>query len=145
MKLQAGFALASLLLLAACGQKDSTSDTMRIAVASFAMETCTFCPRPTDIEHFEFYGEPFTGDEVLESGSASQAFTRAASEYQDVEVIGVYAVRDPVGGSMGSWVTARAFDKFAGEIVTKLAAIENLDAVYLPLHGAMAETGIPMP
>jgi microcystin degradation protein MlrC len=104
-----------------------------------------FCPRPTDIEHFEFYGEPFTGDAVLESGGASQAFARAASEYRDVEVIGVYAVRDPVGGSMGSWVTERAFDKFAGEIVTRLATIEDLDAVYLPLHGAMAVTGIPRP
>jgi len=145
MRLQVGFALASLLFLAACSQEDSTSDTVRIAVASFAMETCTFCPRPTDIEHFEFYGEPFTGDAVLESGGASRAFARTASEYQDVEVIGVYAVRDPVGGSMGSWVTERAFDKFAGEIVTRLAAIEDLDAVYLPLHGAMAVTGIPRP
>jgi microcystin degradation protein MlrC len=145
MKPQVGFALASFLFLAACSQEDSTTDTVRIAVASFAMETCTFCPRPTDIEHFEFYGEPFTGDAVLESGGASQAFTRAASEYQDVEVIGVYAVRDPVGGSMGSWVTERAFDKFAGEIVTRLAAIDDLDAVYLPLHGAMAVTGIPRP
>jgi endonuclease-8 len=135
MKPQVGFALASFLFLAACSQEDSTTDTVRIAVASFAMETCTFCPRPTDIEHFEFYGEPFTGDAVLESGG----------EYQDVEVIGVYAVRDPVGGSMGSWVTERAFDKFAGEIVTRLAAIEDLDAVYLPLHGAMAVTGIPRP
>jgi len=43
------------------------------------------------------------------------------------------------------WVTERAFDKFAGEIVTRLAAIEDLDAVYLPLHGAMAVTGIPRP
>ena len=145
MRLQTAIALASFLFLAACGQEDSKIDTVRIAVASFAMETCTFCPRPTDIEHFEYYGEPFTGDEVLQSGGASRAFARAASEYRDVEVIGVYAVRDPVGGSMGSWVTRRAFDKFAGEIVTRLAAIDGLDAVYLPLHGAMAVKGIPRP
>lgn len=138
-------ALISLFLLAACSQEDTSGKTIRIAVASFAMETCTFCPRPTDIEHFEFYGEPLTGDAVLRARSDSRAFTRAANEYQGVEVIGAYAVRDPVGGSMGSWVTQRAFDKYTGEIVKILAAIENLDAVYLPLHGAMAVEGVPKP
>jgi len=137
--------LVVFLFLGACTREQAADDTIRIAVASFAMETCTFCPRRTDIEHFEFYGEPFTGDAVLEAGRASQAFTQAASEYRDVEVIGVYAVRDPLGGSMGSWVTQRAFDKYTGEIVQRLSAIGNLDGVYLPLHGAMAVEGVPRP
>jgi len=137
--------LTGFFLLVACSQEDTSDETLRVAVASFAMETCTFCPRPTDIEHFEFYGEPFTGDAVLREGAASRAFTRAASEYRDVEVIGAYAVRDPVGGSMGSWVTKRAFDKYTGEVVRALAAIEDLDGVYLPLHGAMAVEGVPRP
>lgn len=137
--------LVVLLCLGACSPEQAVDDTIRIAVASFAMETCTFCPRPTDIEHFEYYGAPFTGEAVLEAGRASQAFTRAASEYRDVEVIGVYAVRDPLGGSMGSWVTERAFEKYSREIVQRLAAIEDLDGVYLPLHGAMAVDGVPRP
>ena len=138
-------AMIGLFLLMACSQEDTSGKTIRIAVASFAMETCTFCPRPTDIEHFEYYGEPFTGKAVLKTGADSRAFTRAASEYQDVEVIGAYAVRDPVGGSMGGWVTKRAFDKYTGEIIKALAAIEDLDGVYLPLHGAMAVEGVPRP
>lgn len=144
------------LLLAACGQGVTSSvadvssgknadDTVRIAVASFAMETCTFCPRPTDIEHFEYYGQPYTGDAVLRSGRDARGFVHAAREYQDVEVLGVYAVRDPLGGSMGSWVTKRAFDKYATEIVERLGAIPDLDAVYLPLHGGMAVEGIDRP
>jgi len=145
MKYASALAVAGLLFLAACSQERPGDETIRIAVASFAMETCTSCPRPTDIEHFEYYGEPFTGEAVLAAGRASQAFTQAAGEYRDVEVIGVYAVRDPLGGSMGSWVTERAFDKYSGEIVQRLAAIEDLDGVYLPLHGAMAVDGIPRP
>ena len=130
--------------LVGCTQENA-DDVVRIAVASFAMETCTFCPRPTDIEHFEHYGPPFTGNDVLNTGSDVRAFARAASEYQGVEVIGVYTVRDPVGGSMGGWVTRRAFDNYASEIVARLAAIDDLDGVYLPLHGAMAVEGIPRP
>ncbi len=118
---------------------------VRIAVASFAMETCTFCPRLTDIEHFEYYGQPHTGDAVLTANAGVNGFVHAAKEYQGVEVIGVYAVRAPLGGSMGSWVTKRAFDKYTMEIVERLAAIEDLDAVYLPLHGAMAVEGIARP
>lgn len=97
--------------------QSSSIPVIRIAVVSFAMETCTFCPRPTGVEHFKHYGEPFTGEKVLDSGSAIRAFARAASEYEDVEVVGVYAVRDPVGGSMGSWVTREAFDLLTSEIV----------------------------
>lgn len=141
------------LFLWACGGQ-SVSDTsgssaseqkVRIAVASFAMETCTFCPRPTDIEHFEYYGPPHTGEAVLRNGRDTRGFVHAAKEYRDVEVIGVYAVRTPLGGSMGSWVTKRAFDKYATEIVDRLAALPDLDAVYLPLHGGMAVDGIDRP
>jgi microcystin degradation protein MlrC len=38
---------------------------MRIAVASFSHETCTFCPKPTTVEDFEFGGVP-NGQEVFE-------------------------------------------------------------------------------
>lgn len=144
------------LLILSCGQSVAPNTTdiqservvverVRIAVASFAMETCTFCPRPTDIEHFEYYGQPYTGDDVLRNGRDARGFVHAAKEYQDVEVIGVYAVRDPLGGSMGSWVTKRAFDKYTTEIVERLAAVPDLDAVYLPLHGGMAVEGVARP
>lgn len=126
-------------------KSDADDGVVRIAIASFAMETCTFCPRRTDIEHFEHYGSPYEGEALLRSGAANKGFVRAAQEYRDTELVGVYAVRDPLGGSMGSWVTRRAFEKYAGEIVDRLARIEGLDAVYLPLHGGMAVEGIARP
>lgn len=135
-------------LTSACNTSPKTTEApskIRIAVASFAMETCTFCPRKTDIEHFEHYGAPLTGSDVLKSGRDTRGFVQAINEYQNVEAIGVYAVRDPLGGSMGSWVTARAFEKYATEIVDRLSNIKELDAVYLPLHGAMAVEGIARP
>ena len=39
---------------------------MRIAVASFSHETCTFCPKPTTVDDFEA-GKVLHGDDVLES------------------------------------------------------------------------------
>jgi len=144
------FALGALSLLClstfvAAEGSQKKDDTVRIGIASFAMETCTFCPRVTDIEHFEYYGQPYTGKAVLGTGIGVQGFVLAASEYKDVEAIGVYAVRDPLGGSMGSWVTKRAFEKYTNEIVNRLANTPNLDAVYLPLHGGMAVEGVPRP
>lgn len=140
--------LGLVCLISAC--KISPRETeaplkIRIAVASFAMETCTFCPRKTDIEHFEYYGPPVTGPAVLKIGRDTKGFVQAINEYQNVEIIGVYAVRDPLGGSMGSWVTAQAFEKYVTEIVDRLSNIKDLDAVYLPLHGAMAVEGIARP
>jgi len=153
MKATNAIFLLVLLLCQACNnstpdnsdmQAENTTNknTIRIGIASFAMETCTFCPRKTDIEHFEYYGQPFTGEEVLQR---SPGFVQAANEYQDVELFGVYSVREPLGGSMGSWVTEQAFDKYSNEIVNRLANIDGLDAVFLPLHGAMAVTGIDRP
>ncbi|TQV67241.1 M81 family metallopeptidase [Exilibacterium tricleocarpae] len=126
-------------------RNQSKSKKVRIGVVSFAMETCTFCPRITDIEHFEYYGKPFTGDAVLNSGAGTRGFVHAAGEYHNVEVIGAYAVHDPLGGSMGSWVTRRAFDKYTNAAIEQLRKIPNLNAVYLPLHGAMAVSGIARP
>ena len=47
-----------LLLISILGSKGVTEEekTVRIAVARFSHETCTFCPRPTTTEDWEFYG-----------------------------------------------------------------------------------------
>ena len=39
--------------------------SIRIGVGQFAHETCTFCPTPTGIAEWEFYGPPIRGDAVL--------------------------------------------------------------------------------
>ena len=71
------------VFLSSCGQSanedhvaSNAKDNVRIAVASFAMETCTFCPRKTDIEHFEYYGAPYTGADVLDFDNAARAFSQ---------------------------------------------------------------------
>ena len=65
-----------------------------IGIASFAMETCTFCPRRTDTRHFEHYGPPLTGDEVLKFPWPGIAgFVHQSRQYPDVRTEGVYSPR----------------------------------------------------
>ncbi len=51
---------------------------MRIAVASFSHETCTFCPRLTTVEDYEYNGVP-EGKEVLESARGYPTTSTATS------------------------------------------------------------------
>ncbi len=118
---------------------------IRIAVATFSHETCTFCPAPTGIAEWEYYGPPVRGDEVLRIGGYIRGFVDAAREYNDVQLVGIYSPRDAKGGSSGSWITREAFDKYTLGMVEDLKQAGRLDGIYLALHGAMAVTGIPRP
>jgi len=59
---------------------------MRIAVASFSHETCTFCSKPTTVEDFEA-GGVLHGEEVLEASrgipSYINGYIKAAEEHDD--------------------------------------------------------------
>ncbi len=123
----------------------SQPPAIRLAVATFSHETCTFCPDPTGIAEWEFYGPPTRGDEVLRSGSYIGGFVRAAREYDRVELVGILSPRDSKGGSSGSWVTREAFEKYANGIADDIRRTGPYDGVYLALHGAMAVTGVPKP
>ncbi len=118
---------------------------IRIAVATFSHETCTFCPQPTGIAEWEYYGPPMRGEEVLRDGPYIGGFVNAAREYDGVELVGIYSPRDAKGGSSGSWVTLEAFDKYTNGMAADLKQAGHLDGVYLALHGAMAVTGVPKP
>jgi microcystin degradation protein MlrC len=118
---------------------------IRIGVATFAHETCTFCPRPTTVEDFEHYGPPMQGDEVLAADPYIRGFVRRCRELGGVELIGISSPRDARGGSSGSWITSEAFEKYATGIVAGLGKAGRLDGVYLSLHGAMAVAGVPRP
>ena len=120
-------------------------ETMRIGVATFSHETCTFCPNPTGVEEWEYYGPPMRGEEVLRSGPYIEGFVDRCNEYGGVELVGVYSPRDAKGGSSGSWITAEAFDKYSYGMADDLRDAGRLDGLYLSLHGAMAVTGIPRP
>ncbi len=126
-------------------QAPAAKTPIRIAVATFSHETCTFCPSPTGIAEWEFYGPPIRGDEVLRAGGYIRGFVDAAREYDGVELIGIYSPRDAKGGSSGSWVTREAFDKYTAGMADDLKRAGRLDGVYLALHGAMAVTGVPKP
>lgn len=144
-----GLAIAAVLLvLSACGvqaPEQAGSKTLRIAVATFSHETCTFCPDPTGIAEWEFYGPPVKGDEVIRQGGYIRGFADAAREYDGVELQGILSPRDSKGGSSGSWVTLEAFDKYANGIAEDIKATGPYDGVFLALHGAMAVKEVPRP
>lgn len=121
---------------------------MRIAVASFSHETCTFCPRPTTIEDFE-RGGVLRGEEALTAHrgipSYINGFIKAAEEAGDVELVGILDASRSWGGSSGSWLTRECFDKYTYEIAEGLRSAGRIDGVLLALHGAMAVEGCLKP
>ena len=129
------------------GQKQKS---IKIAYAGFSHETCTFCPSPpTGIEQFEHMIPPLKGvalQAVPKDGIGYIAgFLHAAKAFPDVQTVGAYAVGPAFGGSSGSWITTEAFDKYTNGIAEELKKIDDLDGVYLFLHGGMAVTGVPRP
>lgn len=126
-------------------KENNEEEKLRIGVASFAHETCTFCPTPTGIEEFEFYGPPYEGNEVLDASNYVRGFVNQGNEYKDLELVGLTSPRRSKGGSSGSWITQEAFDKYTRLIAEDIEAQGPLDGIYLSLHGAMAVTGIPKP
>jgi len=139
--------ILTICLSLSCSQMDSPEGTatIRIGVATFSHETCTFCPNETGIPEWEFYGPPQRGEAVLSSGSYIEGFVDRCREYDNVELVGILSPRGAKGGSSGSWITTEAFDKYADGIAEDLGQAGALDGVYLALHGAMAVADIPKP
>jgi microcystin degradation protein MlrC len=108
---------------------------LRIGVATFSHETCTFCPRPTGVAEWEFYGPPERGEAVLDAGPYIRGFVSQVREFGGVELVGLMSPRDAVGGSSGSWITQEAFDKYTGGIVKDLEEQGPFDGVFLALTG----------
>ncbi|MDA0313418.1 MAG: M81 family metallopeptidase [Gemmatimonadetes bacterium] len=118
-----------------------------MAVIKFQQETCTFCPggdAPT--EDWLTLGPLLVADQVLTSGGGYVAgFVREASDYPDMELIGLTSPDEIFGGSSRSWSTQESFDTFVGGMLQELRASLPVDGVYLALHGALAVRGIPRP
>ncbi|HDZ41506.1 MAG TPA: M81 family peptidase [Bacteroidetes bacterium] len=137
--------ISFLFILSCKSDRQSGKEDFRIGIATFSHETCTFCPRPTGTEEFEYYGAPLKGDEVLNSDSYIKGFVDRIHEYGGVQLEGITSPRDAVGGSSGSWITKEAFDKYTGAMQDDIKKNGPYDGIYLSLHGAMAVTGIPKP
>ncbi len=139
-----GFALSAVAWGCAPSEPQQTPP-LRIGVANFSHETCTFCPRPTGIEEWEYYGPPERGEAVVQRGSYIAGFVKASRETGGVELVGLLSPRRAVGGSFGSWITKEAFDKYTNGIVEDIEQNGPFDGIYLALHGAMAVTDVPKP
>lgn len=140
--------IAAGFLVIGCTQTTAparNAKAVRIAVATFSHETCTFCPEPTGVKEWEFYGPPVRGKDVLENGSYIGGFVRASKEYTNVDLVGILSPRDAKGGSSGSWITKEAFDKYSNGIADDIRQTGPYDGVYLALHGAMAVTDVAKP
>jgi microcystin degradation protein MlrC len=118
---------------------------MRLAVASFSHETCTFCPNPTTVEAFERGGVYYGEDVVRETMGAKgylRGFIRAAQD-EGHELVGILDASRSWGGSSGSWLTKECFNKYADGIAEGLKRAGELDGVFLALHGAMGVEKYP--
>jgi len=136
------FGLAFALALAACSGPASP-EPLRIAVASYQHETCTFCPGG-DIG-IDDWQRHLAGDEVLTSGPYVRGFVAQAEDYGDMELVGLRSPVDVFGGSSRSWNTKESFDVFVDAMTEDLRAAMPVDGVYLALHGAMAVRDVPRP
>ena len=119
---------------------------LRIAVARFQHETCTFCPGgDTEVEDWLQHSEPLSGEDLLSSGGYVGGFVKRAREFGDVELVPLTSPVGVFGGSSRSWNTRETFDHFLNAMLAELEAQLPVDAVYLALHGAMAVRDVPRP
>ncbi|MGI6662842.1 MAG: M81 family metallopeptidase [Bacillota bacterium] len=118
---------------------------MRIGIAGFSDETCTFCKDPTTIERFE--QGTVRGQAILERSRGIPNYINGfmrVLEAEGAEMVPTVAASKGPGG-FSSWLTTECFDKYSYEIADALKAAGKLDGVLLALHGAMAVTGVPRP
>ena len=119
---------------------------LRIAVAKYQHETCTFCPGgDTRVEDWLRQSEPLSGEALLSSGAYVRGFAQRAREFGDVELAPLSSPDGVFGGSSRSWNTRETFDHFLDAMLAELEDQLPVDAVYLSLHGAMAVRDVPRP
>jgi microcystin degradation protein MlrC len=111
--------------------------TPRVAIAGFQHETNTFAPFLTTYDMFEAAGAwpaMQSGSDLIQALAGLNVpisgFIAEASDFELLPVL--WAAAEP-----GGYVTDDAFDRIADLIIKGIAAADNIDAVYLDLHGAM--------
>lgn len=137
--------LLGLVFVLGCTETVPT-ERLRIAVAKFSHETCTFCPGgDIEIDDWLKSSAPLSGEELLRSGSYIRGFTKRARELGDMDLVPLTSPISVFGGSSRSWHTKETFDHFLDRMIAELKNATPVDAVYLALHGAMAVRDVPRP
>ena len=119
---------------------------MRIAIAEFAHETCTFCPDITTYNTLNPYAARGSNVIYKHQGLPNyiNGFLNILNQYDFVETVPIISV-GMAPGPYTSWFTNECFDKFCSEIQDRLFNAKELDGVLLALHGAMAVEGVKKP
>jgi microcystin degradation protein MlrC len=112
---------------------------MRIFTASFATETNTSSPVPTDRASFEmaFYAGPGEHPETPTLCSAPMVILRQRAREEGFELVEGTATWAEPGGLL----QRKAYEDLRDEIIGQLRAAMPVDAVVLGLHGAMVAQG----
>ena len=119
---------------------------MRIAVASFSHETCTFVPQKTTYDLLK--DGIVRGNEIFNYAKSFPNYIRGymkVAEEENVELVGVLAAGRSKALGYSGWITRDAFEKIMGEMIDGFKSLSNIDGILLALHGAMAVEGIPKP
>lgn len=110
------------------------SHTMKVFVAGIATETNTFAPLPTGMGHFEAMGirrGDGSGHCAL-TGPMDQRLRELAAEGGHELVLGLMAFAQPAGRTVQA-----AWEALRDELLQGLREALPVQAVILPLHGAM--------
>lgn len=139
--------LLSFIFLQSCSFNDTeNSKEFKVAVIRYQHETCTFCPGgDTKVEDWLKAGPVLIGDEVLNAGNYVRGFVYTATDYNDMNLVGIASPDNVFGGSSRSWNTKDSFEYFMKIILNDLKAQMPVDGVYLALHGALAVRDVPRP
>jgi microcystin degradation protein MlrC len=113
----------------------------RILIAECTQEISSFNPCPSNYSYFSVQ----RGEEMLRQRGLNSMVGGALSAFEareDVAVVPVYSARSPSAGPL----CAAGWRRLSGEVIDAVAArIDEVDAVYVSLHGAMGADGEPDP
>ena len=117
-----------------------------IAVASLEQETNSFSPVLTTLADFKTRDLNYGQDVItaaLQEGDQIAGFMDAVEDFGGgkIKVVPIIHAKAVSGGP----VEKAVYDKFKQEILLGLRDIENLDGIYLSLHGSMGVEGMDDP
>lgn len=103
---------------------------MRIGIAGFHIESCTFTHQTTGMADFEI----MRGEEVVAAYPLGRWF---GSRVAEVEFVGLITANAGANGP----IQPRAYDDLENELAERLSAAGDLDGLYLDMHGAASVVG----